>query len=192
MPSKTNIILTIFVFLVMIYFAFMLFKLIKEHGKSEHFKEDEKEQNDKSKDGKDKKEDSDDKTETFADKMLDKNLFIINTFEEVQERKITKDELKKLSEMFSDDKMTKTEMKEKIQSFNKKEPFSQDNLSELLEVTKKLTEIVEKMKNDSDETPSSTDAPRVNAINTKPSVEQFAQDGLILPFSNEKKYMPIR
>lgn len=177
MPSKTHVILTLFVFIVMVYFVFMLFKLIRENQRKEAFEA--KAEDDKN---------SEEAKETFADQMLDKNLFIINTFEDVHDRKITKDELKMFADDFKNAKLTKKEMREKIENFNeKKEAFvQQDNLAELLDISKKLTTIVEKMQKN--KTPQKKSVPPL----VKGTIETFTDDDYIIPFSRDKKYMPIR
>lgn len=158
----------------MAYFVFMLSKLVKESQKKEYFEEKQSEK-------------LEEKKETFADQMLDKNLFIINTFEDVHERKITKDELKKFSEDFKEDTISKQEMREKIENFDEKKEkvLEEDDLKELLDVSKKLTTIIEKMQKD--KSPPAKSLPPI----AKGTIESFNND-FVIPFSRDKKYMPIR
>jgi hypothetical protein len=181
----------------------MLQKLIREYSNKERFGEEEDDEDKKdTKEKKKKKEklvEEDDKEnedegvkmtakkETYADKQLNKNLFIINTFEDVHDRKIKTDELKHFTELFADNDISKKVMKDKIENYeNEKFSSNADNLTELLEVSKKLTSIIEKMKSDSD---NKTD----NKPESEPekAVEKYKNFQGIMPFSNEKKYMLI-
>jgi hypothetical protein len=168
----------------------MLQKLVKEYSRKEKFEEEETKKDEVKKEETQKEEkksldeDSDTKMtakkETYADKQLDKNLFIINTFEDLHERKITTDELKHFSELFSDNDVSKKIIKDKIENYkNEKFSSNQDNFSELLEVSKKLTAIIQKMKTDADNNPDKT-------------VEKYENFKGIMPFSNEKKYVMLR
>lgn len=178
---KIHVILTLFVLLVMVYFVFILQRLIKDYNKKEKFDEKQEDKKDDKKSEDKKEEKISAKKETYADKQLDKNLFIINTFEEVHDRKIKTDELKKFAEMFSSNDISKKEMKDTIENYdNEKFSAKNNNMDELLEVSKKLTAVIEKMKKDED-----------NKSND-PVVEKFSGFDDIMPFSNEKKYVMLR
>jgi hypothetical protein len=170
--EKIQVILFIFIAVFLILFLFLLNKILK-NNKKERFEEEETKKTEDKEDNTDNEESG--KKETYADKLLDKNLFIINTFEELHSRKITTEELKKFSQMFSDDKITKSEMKDKIQNY-KNEQFqaNESNMDELLEVSKKLTSIIEKM------------SKKENVV------EKFENFKGVMPFSNEKNYVLLR
>jgi hypothetical protein len=170
MLSKTHIILVLFLFLVMTYFVYMLSYVIKKSGKTaEHFDDTKEPQKEK-----------------FEEKQLDMNLFIINTFENVHDRKIKMDELKHFTELFSTGSVgNKNDMKNVIENF-KKEKFTvndkaAEEISELEEISNKLQSVIKKLK-EGNVPEKKTAKPETKVV------EKFTD---ILPFSNEKKYMPI-
>jgi Na+-transporting methylmalonyl-CoA/oxaloacetate decarboxylase gamma subunit len=174
MLSKTSTIIAIFVLLLLTYFVYLLHKVVNKKEKFEDKEQvddkDEKDDNDE----KDKKQTS--KKETYADKELDMNLFIINTFEDVHKRKIQTDELKKFSSLFMDGDLSKKEMKNKIENY-KNENFNDDSdgssWNELLETSKKMTSLIEKL----------------SKQGGSKKVESFRNSPL--PFFDEKKYMTL-
>lgn len=180
MFSKTGVVLAIFVLLVLCYFVFMLQNLIKETRKKEMFEEDKK-QTDQTK----KDQAAKDTNEKFSEKALEMNMFVIEKFEELYDRKIKTDELKGFVEMFTSGQVTtKKDMTAKIEAFTeKKEKFAEaDYLTDLQDIQSKLADVIKKMQAPADQ----SGAPDMSA--SKP-VEQFTQN--IAPFSTPSKYMSI-
>lgn len=157
-----------FMILVLTYFIFTLTKLVKDHKRAEFFEESDKEVEAK-------------KEEFSADKQLERNLFIINTFEDFHERKITPDELKTFTEMFAQNDVSKQVMKDKIENFKVEHVSDNDHIEELLEISGKLSKVIENLKNKSKSEPPRKD--------TKKSIEKFSQG--YEPFNTTNKYMPI-
>lgn len=172
MVAKSNVILGVFVVLVMFYFMYMLQTIFRKQRAHEAFEENAKEA-----EHADEKPAKKDETN---DQQLDKNLFIINTFEEVHDKKISTLELKELSKLLEGE-ASKQVMKEKIEAY-KKEKFEEeddDELNELLEMSSRINNLVEKLKSK-----KSQGIPTVK----KAVVESFTG---IMPFNNEKKYMSV-
>lgn len=170
MISKTTIILGIFAILFAIYLTIMLWEIQKAKHKREAFSEKEKEEHKQ-------------KKEAFAEKQLEKNLFIINTFEDFYDRKITPDELKTFSEMFEDDSISEEVMKKKIETFEspmKTASVSKEHfVDQLTEISQKLNSVINAIKS-----PSSKKTP------SEEKVETFVQGHE--PFSKLNKYMPLQ
>lgn len=202
--SKTYVILMIFLFLVLAYFVFMMYKLLI-HKKTpkldkEHFEDTKKSGMREEKDDKDGSH-----TETPLEKQLDMNLFVINTFEDVHDRKITTDELKKFTEAFTAGKVTsKNEMKDLIETFDQDTPPSANNVAEIIDELNKisvaLTKVIGSLGQQQQLAPkptpsigvtkSATPTSTATAKNSK-KVEAFTQRDAVLPFSTETKYMRV-
>jgi hypothetical protein len=126
MISKTHVVLFVFLVMIMSYFVYALYSLVKTHDsnlKRELFEAETSE-----------------KKEAFSDKQLDMNLFVINTFEDVHDRKIKTNELKKLTDAFSQGNITtKDEMKKKIEEFKEEAPAKDSGDSSMLSKLKALS-----------------------------------------------------
>lgn len=170
MVSKASIVIGIFITLFLLYVLLLLWQMYKAQKKREAFSDENQEEEKQ-------------KKEAFADKQLEKNLFIINTFEDFYDRKITPEELKTFSEMFQDESVTEQVMKKKIESFEeakKKEVVSKETfVNELTEISQKLNSLISAMKSPS---------PKYTQKEDK-KVESFVQGHE--PFSKLNKYMPI-
>lgn len=171
MVAKSHVIVIVFVGVIAAYIAVMFTRYVKAAKKTEMF------------------EDSPKLAGNVAEDQLEKNLFIINTFEEVQGKKITTDDLKYLTKAWSDKPaMTKDEMKTFITKY-KKEAFAEQDgtiLEELDDALQQLVNIVKRLK----EKPSKPAAvkPAVEAAK-KVDPEHFFQG--VLPFSNERKFVTV-
>lgn len=135
--SKQFVIYGVFISLVVAYGVLMGSRLLSAKWKREKFEA----------------EDAAEEKETFeAEKNLEKNLFIINSFEEAHGRKITTDQLKHFSKMFSMSDMTKKEMKTRIENFTTTDEEDDDAAETYesyadhkAEIAKEISSIAEKM-----------------------------------------------
>ena len=190
MFNKTGIVVLIFVILLSTYFVYMLTNIVKTTRKKEMFAENETKE-----------------PKPYSDSQLDMNLYIINTFEDVHDRKIKTDELKKFTNMFMKGTKDKNEMRSLIEQFtDEKEPSKeQGHLADLLEIQSKLSDIIAKIQgaNNASST-QATPAPEVAnkpnsattsspSANTKETFLQRSGELGVAPFSShaQGKYMPL-
>jgi Ca2+/Na+ antiporter len=177
MISKSSIVIVIFITLFSLYLLLLVWQIHKAQKKREAFSEE-------------KQEEEKHKKEAFADKQLEKNLFIINTFEDFYDRKITPEELKTFSEMFHDESVTEEVMKKKIESFEETkqgEAVSKETfVNELTEISQKLNLLINAIKNP---TPKYKQKPDDKKDKSSSNVESFVQGHE--PFSKLNKYMPL-
>jgi hypothetical protein len=144
--------------------------------------------------------------EKFVEHQLEKNLMIINTFEEFYERKISPEELKEINESLKDAKIPSTQqVKSAIESFKQKHDrdtkedhekppssskVSTEHFAELQEISSRLSSIVQDLQTRVKFPNRTSISPTQKSTDAKtPKVESFVQGNE--PYTHLNKYMPL-
>lgn len=127
--TKGHVILSIFGIVIVAYLAFIVWNMSKQNRKREAFEELEPFEEDS-------------KAKGLSTKEIEKNLFIVEKFEETHGRKIKPDEMKELSAVKTNDKK---ELEEKIKDFKPKESFAEETEEEPFEDDHKKEQFAEEL-----------------------------------------------
>lgn len=190
--SKTTMIMLVFGVLVVLYLSLLLWSVMRQQRKMEAFAE-KLEETEKDKTAHD---------ENFAEQQLERNLTIINAFEEMNDRKITPEELKEISDLLANEKVLgSTLVKKTLETYKKDKEVAHAKLDkaksdkevvaehfvELAEISSRLSKFVQKVQQHGAKVGSKPNADDESTSNVK--VEAFVQGNE--PYTHLNKYMPL-
>jgi flagellar basal body-associated protein FliL len=172
---KSIVILSLFFVVVVALFGVVFFNGQK---KIERYADDDEEASDKA----NVKKPSSENTEKELQKNLEKNLMIINAYEEYHGKKVSPEALSEISKIVKGDQDEKT-IKEKVKNY-KKEPFAngaddgkdKEILSTLKDMKDKLGAVISRLE---------------NSVDLGESKDDVKETFVVSPFSTNIKYMNV-